>query len=157
MPSFTSNFKINVNRLNAEESVLILLEITHPQISGTIRLVKDNKEVVSGGETFNAISFDFKRQDDIQGEVPKVSLVIQNVGRSLVKWIDQSGGGKGAEITALLIRRSTPNTIEERIKLQIERIAITSTVVSFTLVIQNNLIRRGIKYIYNTSRAPGLF
>ena len=157
MAEFSNNFKINVNRLNAQESVIILLEITHPLITETIRLVRDNCDVVSNGNTYNAMSFDFKRQDDVQGEVPKVNLIVQNVGRSLVKWIDQSGGGKDAEIKALLIRRSTPNMIEETVKLQIERISITSTSVSFNLVVQNNLIRRGIKYIYNIQRSPGFF
>jgi hypothetical protein len=157
MANFSNNFKINVNRLNAQESVIVLLEIDHPLIPETIRLVRDNCDVVSNGETYNAMAFDFKRQDDVQGEVPKVTLQVQNIGRSLVKWIDQSGGGKDAEITALLIRRSSPNLIEERIKLQIERISITNTVINFSLVVQNNLVRRGIKYIYSVNRAPGLF
>ncbi len=157
MAEFSQGFKINVNRLNAEESAIVLLEIDHPLISDTIRLVRDNKSVVSNGETYNAMAFDFKRQSDVQGEVPKVTLQIQNVGRSLVKWIDQSGGGKDAEITALLIRRSSPDLVEERIKLQVERITINSTLVVLNLVVQNNLIRRGIKYIYNIQRAPGLF
>lgn len=157
MPDFSQGFKINVNRLNAEESALVLLEIDHPLISDTIRLVRDNKDLISNGENYHAMSFDFKRQDDVQGEVPKVTLQIQNVGRSLVKWIDQSGGGKDAEISALLVRRSTPNLVEERIKLQIERITVSSLTISLNLVVQNNLIRRGIKYLYNIQRAPGLF
>lgn len=157
MPNFTNDFKINVNRLNAKESVIVLLEITHPLIGQTIRLVRDNCDIVSNGETYLAMGFDFKRQDDVQGEVPKVTLTIQNVGRSLVKWVDLSGGGKDAEITALLIRRSTPDTVEERISLQIERITLTSQSVNFSLVVQNNIIRRGIKYIFDVDRAPGLF
>lgn len=157
MAEFSSDFKINVNRLNARESVIVLLEITHPLISETIRVVRDNCDVVSNGETYNALAFDFKRQDDIQGEVPKVSLVIQNVGRTLVKWIDMSGGGKNAEIRALLIRRSSPDLIEETIKLQIERISVTNKLLTFSLVVQNNLIRRGIKYTFNVDKFPGLF
>lgn len=157
MPDFSQGFKINVNKLNADESAIVLVEINHPLVSETIRIVRDTKDVLSNGNNYFAMAFDFKRQDDVQGEVPKVTLQIQNVGRSLVKWIDQSGGGKDAEIKALLIRRSNPDLVEESVKLQVERISINQTIINLNLVVQNNLIRRGIRYIYNFQKFPGLF
>lgn len=157
MPSFSDNLKINVNKLSAEESPLVLIEINHPLITDTIRLVHDNCNVVSNGETYVAMGFEIKRQADVQGELPKVTLTVQNVGRSLVKWIDMSGGGKDAEITAKIIRRSDPDLIEESISMGVERVTVTTLMVTFHLVVHNNLVRRGIKLVYNNTTAPGLF
>lgn len=157
MAEFSDNLKINVNKLSANETPIILLEINHPLISETIRLVHDNCDVVSNGETYVAMGFQIKRQSDIQGELPKVTLTVQNVGRSLVKWIDMSGGGKNAEIIAKIIRRSDPDVVEESIPMGVERVTVTTMLVVFNLVIYNNLIRRGIKRIYNKKTSPGLF
>ncbi len=157
MSSYTDALKINVNKLNAEEAPIILIEISHPMISEIIRIVQDNKDVVSNGFTYNAVSFQLQRQSDIQGELPKVTLTVQNVGRSLVRWIDMSGGGKQAVVTSKIIRRSDPDVVEEAITLGIERTTVTTMSIVFSLVVYNNLVRRGIKYIFNNKTAPGLF
>lgn len=157
MADFSNDLKINVNKLSADETPIVLIEITHPMISETVRLVQDNCDVVSQGETYVAMAFQIKRQADVQGELPKVTLQVQNIGRSLVKWIDMSGGGKDAAIIAKIIRRSDPDVVEEAIPLGIERVTITNMLVTFHLVVYNNLIRRGIKMIYNNKLAPGLF
>lgn len=155
--SYSNDFKINVNKLNADESPLVLLEITHPFITDTIRLVNDNKDLLSNGNNYLHMSFGLKRQEDVQNELPKVILTIPNVGRSLVRWIDSSGGGRGASITVMLVRRSDPDTIEERLELGIESVSITTELVTFNLIIQNNLVKRSMKWIYDVKRAPGLF
>lgn len=157
MAEFSDNLKINVNKLSANETPIVLIEISHPMISETIRLVQDNCDVVSNGETYLAMGFQIKRQSDVQGELPKVTLTVQNVGRSLVKWIDMSGGGKKAEIIAKIIRRSDPDLVEESIPMGIERVTVNTMTVVFSLVIHNNLIRRGIKSIYDKRTCPGLF
>jgi hypothetical protein len=157
MAEFSDNLKINVNAHMALETPIVLLEITHPQLSQTIRLVQDNQDIVSNGNSYVAMSFNLKRQADIQGELPKVTLTVQNIGRSLVKWIDQSGGGKDAVVLAKIVRRSDPDVIEETITLGVERVSITMLSVVFSLVVYNNLAKRGIKISYTANRFPGLF
>ena len=60
--SFSDDFKINVNKLNANESLLVCLEIDHPFISETIRLVGDVKNIVSNGNDYVAMPFQIQRQ-----------------------------------------------------------------------------------------------
>lgn len=155
--SYSDGLKINVNKLNADEALLVLLEIEHPMITDTLRLVSDNRDLVSNGENYLAMNFNIVRQSDIQGELPTVSLIIPNIGRTLVKWIDSSGGGRNANITLKLARRSTPNVIEESISFGIASVNISTQSINFSLVIQNNLIKRSMKFTYDTKRAPGLF
>lgn len=155
--SYTNEFKINVNKLNTEEMILILLEISHPTLESPIRLVADNQDFLFDGNNYLAMNFAFSRQQDIQGELPKATLTIQNVGRSLVKWIDASGGGRGANVRVILARRSAPTVTEEYIDFSIGSTAVTSQTIAISLIIQNNLVKRTMKYVYDTKRAIGLF
>lgn len=155
--SFSNDLKINVNKLNANEMLLVLLEIDHPFLTSPVRIVNDNLNFVLDGNEFLAMPFQLDRQDDVRGELPKVRLTVPNVGRGLVKWIDGSGGGKGAKISVFLARRSDPNVIEEALELGIESTTINMQVITFNLVIQNNLVKRAMRYTYDTYRARGLF
>lgn len=155
--SFSPGFKINVNRLNAAENLLILLEIEHQFLANPIYLINDNKNLISNSKDYIPMPFKLKRQNDVQGELPKVSLTIPNVGRSLVRWIDSSGGGTDAIITVKLARRSSPDLIEESIDLGIESINISTEAVVFNLVVQNNLTKRSMRFVYDKTRFPGLF
>lgn len=158
MSDFTDEFKINVNKLNADEQILVCLEISHPFLTAPIYLVNDNMEFINSlGNVYLPMSFELKRQDDTEGELPKLTLTLPNVGRTLVKWIDESGGGRGAVIIATLVRRSDPATVEEKLTVGISRVSITSEKVSFSLIIQNNLIKRSVRYLYDIKRSPGLF
>lgn len=57
----------------------------------------------------------------------------------------------------MLARRSDDQTIEEAISLGIETVSITQTEVTFNLVIQNNLVKKSMRFIYDKKRAPSLF
>ena len=154
---FSNEFKINVNKLNNDEKLLALLEITHPFLSVPVRLVNDNEDFLFNGDNFLAMPFKIKRQDDVQGELPKVILSISNIGRTLVRWVDSSGGGKGATVSVIISRRSTPTVTEERLNLSIQSVSITTELVSFNMIVQNNLVKRSMLYLYDINRAPGLF
>lgn len=154
---YSNDFKINFNKLNAEEPLLILLEITHPFIASPVRLINDNKDLLSNGNNFLAMPFNFQRQSDVQGELPKVTLSVNNIGRTMVRWVDSSGGGAGAQMSLMLCRRSSPDLIEERIDLGVESVTINTELVTFNLVVQNNLIKRAMRYTYDIKRAQGLF
>lgn len=153
---YSNGFKVNVNKLNSDENILVLVKIEHPFISEPIRLVNDNINFTLEGEEYIAMPFNVSRQSDHQNELPKVSLEISNVGRSLVKWIDSSSGGRNAIVTIILARRSN-QIIEEEITFGISSVSVTSLMVKISLVIQNNLTKRAIRFIYDTKRAPGLF
>ena len=155
--TYSNEFKINVNKLSADEMLLVLLEISHPNLATPIRVVCDNKDFLFNGEQFLAMQFTFRRQPDNQGELPKSSLVLENVGRTLVKWIDASGGGRGATVKVILARRSAPNVTDEAIDFGIESTTVDTKAITLSLVVQNNLVKRAMKYVYDTKRAAGLF
>lgn len=154
--AYSQGLRVNVNKLNAQEKLLVILTIEHPFLSEPVRLVGDSQDLLFGGNTYIAMPFRIQRQSDVESELPQVSLVIQNVGRSLVKWIDSSGGGSGASIKVGLVRRSS-SILEEEIKFGISSVNISTMHVSFSLVIQDNFVLKAIKWAYSNERAPGLF
>lgn len=154
---YSSDLKINVNRLNSDEVILALLEIDHPFLAQTLRLVNDDRDFVFNTETYLAMPFQVKKQSDIQGELPKVSITVPNVGRTMIKWIDSSGGGKGATLAVILARRSAPLVTEERLLFEIETVSVTTETVVFNLIVQNNFTKRAIRRVYDIKNSPGLF
>lgn len=157
MAEFSDEFKINVNKLNADEAVLVCIEIRHPFISDVIRIVNDSDNLISNGNTYLPMGFEFKRHDDVENELPRCTVTFQNIGRLLTKWVDASGGGKMASFDMLLIRRKNPNFVEERISFEVGQCNVTTEIVGFELIIQNNLRKRAINYMYDLKRAEGLF
>src|SRR5690606_15708294 len=103
-----------------------------------------------------AMPFEIKKHDDVQGELPRVSLNVSNIGKSLMRWIDSSGGGKNAKITVYLTRRSNPIE-EEKVVFGISTVNVSTKLISFNLVIQNNLIKRAVRWVYDMNHARGLF
>ena len=79
--TYSQGFKINVNKLNADENVLALVIINHPFIPEPIRLVNDSRNFVLDGNSYLAMPFTLSRQSDVQGELPRVNLTIANIGR----------------------------------------------------------------------------
>lgn len=149
-------FKINVNKNSSDEGIYSLIKITHPFLNKPICIINDSKNFDFQDETYVAMPFQIKRQDDIQGELPKVVLTVSNVGRSMIKWIDASNGGMNGIVTVFLVRRSSQFE-EEKIVLGINSIIVTTETLSFNLVIQNNLIKRSMRYLYDLKKSRGLF
>ena len=81
--SYSNDFIVNVNSLHSDDPVLVLMDISHPFLSETVRLINDNQNMISEGNDYIAMPFEIKRQSDTQNELPKIILNIQNVGRSL--------------------------------------------------------------------------
>lgn len=155
--SFSNQAKINFNKLNMDEALLVCLEISHSFLADPIYLVNDSRNLVSDGKDHIAMPFSVKRQNDVQGELPRAALIIPNIGRELVKWIDSSGGGKGASIIVKLIRRSAPDVVEESLSFGISTVTVTTQNVTINLIVQNNLVKRACRLVYDKIKAAGLF
>lgn len=155
--SYSNDFIINVNKNNVDDILLVLVEIDHPFLAEPARLINDNQDFIFQGNTFLQMPFTFERQPDVQGQLPVALLRISNVGRTLTKWIDSTGGGRNAILKVMLARRSAPSVLEEQLDFGIESVNIDMQYVTFNLVIQNNLIKRAVKATYDLKKAVSLF
>lgn len=105
--------KRNIFATSPADPWLVALEITHPDLIEPVRVVNDNLDLVvvqnDGGPvevTFAKCSFRLQLFDDIDQQIPKATLSVDNIGRELTQWLEVSQGGKDAKCRILMGLRS---------------------------------------------------
>ena len=146
-----------INATSAKESPLELLEIDHPSFGTPVRVVNDNQDVVSNGDTFTACAFHCEWPDDTEGRMPRAKLVLDNVGRELVQLLEDSNGGEGATIRLMEVLRSAPNTIEREVTLDLKNVEMSNMQVAGELGYEDILNRPAVAIAYRPDTSPGLF
>jgi len=107
----SSTFKAAFFAQETGEVPLILLEISHADLSATIRLVNNTEDVDSNGETYTAFPFQINLPyDDEEGVMPTVQLEVCNVDRTIVEAIRSIDSPP--TVKAALILASDPDTLE---------------------------------------------
>lgn len=153
---YTSVFKEEVASTSGEEPVY-LAEITHPQLSVPIRIVRDNQDLVSNGNTYIALPFDVQLPDDVSGQLPEAAIRFDNVGRELTQWIDQSQGGKGAQIRLMQVLRSDPDVIQYDANLDLLAVQQNGAYITGKLGYEDTLNLPLLAMSFRIDNTPGLF
>ncbi len=155
--NFTQGYREATSSISKPEAPLLLLEIAHPDLSSPVRIVNDNLDVVSGGNVYTALAFRATLPDDLSTGQPRANLAIDNVGRDLADWIEQSGGGEGATVKMMQILRSAPDVVEWSVLMDLTEVQMTPTEITGTLTFVNLLDRPGVPMLYRPENTPGLF
>ena len=159
---YSRSFIETVSRTSAAELPRVLLEITHSALTVPIRVVNDNQDLVSNGDTFIALGFDIVLPDETDRQLPRATIEVDNVGKgpdgnSLADWLEQSTGGQGAQIRIMQVLRSAPDTIEWDITLDLSNVRLKFLKVTGDLGFEDILNRPGIPLTFRPETAPGLF
>jgi len=158
MPNaYTTAGRRNLLATSADEPFLILLEIMHPDLEVPVRVVNDSQPVTVGGNEFIACPFDITLPDDVDQQVSKARLSVDNIGRELTQWLEYSRGGKGAKCRIMQVMRSNPDIIEYDITMDLTGIAIDNQTVSGDLGYQDTLMQPAVAVRYDPITAPGVF
>lgn len=155
--NFTNTLKANLIRTSVDESPIVLIEISNPLLSNPIRLVRDNKDVVSNGITYTACMFDVALPSEQEKEMPKATLAVDNVSRTLTRFFEQLQGGPDTSVRFIQILRSDPDVLEYDITLDLVNVSVTPFRVTGTLSFDNLANKQSVTRIYNKVTAPGLF
>lgn len=154
--TYSSHFLESIGNTSGEAPVY-LLEIEHADLATPIRVVNDTQDLVSNGDTYIAFAFRVTLPDDLEGQLPRARLSIDNVGRELVQWLDSSGGGQGATVRIMQVMRDDPDTIEFEITLDLVNVSQNVIEVSGELGFEDTLNLSGVPIRYSPDVAPGLF
>lgn len=111
---YTPRARRNLLATSAEADLVIALEITHEDLEVPVRVVNDTQDLVItvAGDpypeaiTFVACPFDITLPDDVDQQIPRARLSVDNIGRELTQWLEYSRGGKGAKVRILQATRS---------------------------------------------------
>lgn len=154
---YTDAFKSTLAEVNATESPLILIEIDHEALTQPVRVVNDMTDVTSNGNLYIAYPFKCVLPDDYENQLPKAQIVIDNVGRELMYWIETTGGGQNSSCTFKQILRSNPDIIEWQITMNLYNVQVTMESVTAELGFENLFSKPAISRRYRPDTAPGLF
>ena len=154
---YTDAFKSTLAEVNATESPLILIEIDHEALTQPVRVVNDMTDVTSNGDLYIAYPFKCVLPDDYENQLPKAQIVIDNVGRDLMYWIETTGGGQNSSCTFKQILRSAPDLIEWQVTMNLYNVQVTMESVTAELGFENLFNKPAISRRYRPDTAPGLF
>jgi hypothetical protein len=102
-------FKGNILGQYSSDPVLALLEISHPELAETIRVVDNGEDITSNGNVFQAFPFELQLPGDLEGE-PKAQIEIANVTRLIGDALDAITTPANVRIS--LILASDPDTLQ---------------------------------------------
>lgn len=158
MPSqFSTNFNRNANAISGGAYPIVLLEIDHPDLTEPARACSDSQDITSNGNLFVALPFRISLPDDLESGLPKAALAIDNVGKILTTWIEQSGGGKGATCRIMVVMRDTPDNLESDVTLDMTGIYMDNYQLSATLGYTDIMNQAAITMTYRPDTTPGLY
>lgn len=155
--TYTNKAKRALNATSAEEPVLELIEITHPDLAVPARFVNDTQDITSNGALFYATSFRLTKPDDVDQQTPTAKLSVDNIGRELTQWLEVSNGGKGARCRIMVVLRSEPNILQFDMTLDLTGLSINNMEVSGALGFQNTLMQPAVTVRYDPLSSPGLW
>lgn len=155
--AYTAATNKKINSVSNDEMPLLLLEIDHADLVTPVRVVNDNQDVTFESNTYVALAFRATMPDDIAQKLPRASLSVDNVGKDLVQWLEDSAGGQGATCRMIQIMRSDPATVEWEITMDLSNVSMTMLAVNGVLSFDDLLNKPGVTLVYRPSVAPGLF
>lgn len=155
--SYSDNYKQAINETSGAEIPLLLLEIDHSGLTSPVRVVNDTQDLVSNGNTFIAMGFRYQLPDDLEQGNVRARIAVDNVGRDIVQWLEQSYGGAGATVRMMQVLRSDPDTIEWEVTMDLTNVSQNVFEVSGELGFNNLLDQPAVLTTYRVDIAPGLF
>jgi len=155
--AYTARAKRIMNATSSPERLLLLAEISHPDLATPLRVINDTRDLVHNGNTYTATSFSVKLPDDLSEGQPRTRFSITNIGRELVSWLEASGGGAGASVRLVVVVRAEPDVAQLDITMTLHNVVVTSTVVAGVLAFDDLVNTPAVSFNYRPETAPGLF
>lgn len=155
--AYSAAYKSTLAKTSAEEAPCILLVINHPALASPVRVINDSDNLTSNGDLYVAIPFNCELPDDFEGQLPRASLSVDNVGRELMYWIETSAGGEGSTATFRQVMRSRPDVIEWEITMYLYNVSADVQHVSAELGFANFFGRPAVQMSFRPELAPGVF
>ena len=153
----------------AGETDVWALEITHPALDEPIRVVADGTDDLVNylapytieGEDYRCVAFRAAPPQQREGEIPRARLEVDNVGRDLMEWVDETDGGRGAVMRAMQISRPAAAGGDAMIVFEVTMgvgvAEATNERIQVTLSEEDLLSGPAVQMRHDPRTSPGLF
>jgi hypothetical protein len=136
---------------------VVLLEVIHTALAQPVRMVVDTQELVSNGNRYMPIGASLELPQDQEGSYPSARITIDNVGRSLMRIVEDTHGLRGAKVRIMQVYRSRPNVIEQEYLMDTKDITVDQQSFSTALSYDDVLDRPSTPLTYRPTTKPGMF
>jgi hypothetical protein len=147
------------NSIYAQETILawlIILEIDHADLGSPIRVVNNDVDIVSNGDTYSAFPFQVTLPDEREDRPPVVRLVIGNVDLQIVTAIRSITSAPTVDLS--VVTSNDYDTLEVGpLSFSLKDISYDSLVVEGSLVYEPILDEPYPSNRFIPSSFPGLF
>jgi hypothetical protein len=100
---------------------------------------------------------DVSLPDEKEKEMPRATLSIDNISRTLTRFFEQLQGGPDTQVRFMQILRSDPDVIEYDITLDLVNVSVSPYRITGTLSYDNLVNKQSVTSVYNKLTSPGLF
>ena len=137
------------------------LEISHPALSNSIKIVGDIIEHQIESNTYLPLMFQAEIPQSKEGEIRQATIKIDNIGYELMQWVNDTQGGRDAVIRAMMIvspeGTETQSTVIWEVTMNCGVTEITNEYVIVTLTDEPVFDRPSVLLRHDPSVSPGLF
>lgn len=155
-----SRFRRTQTELAPAERVVTALEVRHPQLpDAPVRVVHDTEPLTLDGQSYIPLAFRARLAQDVDGRVPAAEVVVDNIGRPLMQWVDaaQGGGGATVQVMQVLAPAAGAASVEWAVTMDVLSVRADQRHVTVRLGYDPLLGRPAVVPRYDPQTAPGLF
>jgi hypothetical protein len=153
--TLSSDFTEQVNRAETSTVFLTLLEIDHSSLTTPIRVVNNNENIISNGDTYYASAFMFTPPSQNDGDITPAKLDIDNVDRTIVEAVRTIDSP--ATITASMVLSSDLDYVEwGPIEMSLIQVTYNKEGVSGSIGFLQYLQYNVSSVVMDNSKFPGL-
>ena len=106
----SAELKAAIYAPETNEEFIVLLTLSHTDLSVPIRVNSSGAEIISRSNTFLAFPFSITLPDDVDGQPPRAKLTIDNIDRIIVQTIRTISSAPSVLVE--IVRESAPDTVE---------------------------------------------
>ncbi len=153
---------IDKNRISSSAvwAILIELEVIDPntrEVVETVRIVRDNSNVIFRGEVYQAANFKFQISQR-KGEAPSVTMTAQDQTRFIQQRMEEMAGGVFSSVKMFVVNLALESDVAEiEEAFQITGSSAQNDVVTFNLGAENPLAVQFPKHIQRKDRCAWRF
>ena len=138
------------------QEFIVLITLSHPDLSTAIRVNSSGLDIVSNGETFVAFPFEVVLPDDVDDRPPRAKLRIDYISREIVLAVRTISSAPFVNIQ--IVMASSPDTIEaEFLDFRLSNITYDQLTVEGDLTLEEFIGEPYPARVFSPADFPGLF
>ena len=155
-----SDYRRSARSVSPQDTLLDAIQLTHPDAGTPLLIVNATADVTVGEDRYLAMPFGLRWPDQGENRLPRAEIEVDNVGRRLTRWIEDTDGLDGAQVRLMQIRQPADGSalvVEQSVTLDVAGAQIDTTVVRVSLGFGLGLTQAAVAIRYTPETAPSLF